>query len=448
MDKIMAILRNFPVFVGAIGAALVCIILTFFTASKWLALVELLILIAVVVLTLFYLDLFSARKRRMLNSISSDLDFMGTDSSADFPLPVAVCKHDGTVMWYNSSFENEVVGSNPSGYSDLTEFLNNVGMDSILTANGDGVSMDCDEKNFTVYSHKAEKDSEDVVVLYFTDTTNYRKIADEYVKTRPSIAIVTIDNMAEVQQDYRESDCAAIRNGIEKLAESWISGYSCFISKVSDGRFYIVAEKQDLDDMVARRFDLLDSVREYTYDGKNIGVTLSIGVGCGATLPECERNAKLALDMALGRGGDQAVIRFRDKYDFFGGVSKSVETTTKVKTRTVATAFAELLQGCENVFVMGHRFPDFDAIGAAVGVVRIAQSLGKNAYIATNKEQSMAKPLTETAEKEGFDGVFISLDEAKTKMVQNKKNLLVVVDTHITGFVEDTELLEKLRLLC
>ncbi|MBR6531773.1 MAG: DHH family phosphoesterase [Clostridia bacterium] len=443
MKTVKTLLRNFPVFVGAVALALVCIIITFFTASKWLAAVELLLLVGVVVLVFVFFDVFNARKQKLLSQISSDLDFMGPDSSGDFPLPVAVCKTDGTIIWYNTSFEEQVVGSNPSGYSELTSVFNSVGMDSILNSKSNGVIIDCDDKHFTVYSHKAKKDNEDVAVLYFTDITKYRKIADEYVKTRPAIAIMTIDNMAELQQDYRESDCSAIRNGIEKLAEVWIKDYSCFISKVSDSKFYIVAEKQDLDDMIARRFDLLDAVREYTYDGKYVGVTLSIGVGCGATLPDCETNAKLALDMALGRGGDQAVIKMKDKYEFFGGVSKSVESTTKVKSRTVAAAFTELIQGCENVFVMGHRFPDFDAVGAALGVVRIAQSLDKKAYIATNKAQSMAKPLIETAEKEGFGELFIGLDEAKSRISQSKKNLLVVVDTHIRSFVEDTELLEK-----
>lgn len=447
MDKLKTLLRNFPVFVGAVGLALLCIILTFFTASKWLAAVELLILAAVIVLVFVYFDVFNARKQKLLSQISSNLDFMGSSTSNDFPLPISVCKPDGTIIWYNALFEDKVIGSNPSGYSELTAVFNNVGMDTILNSAGTGVLIDCDDKHFTVYSHKAKKDNEDVVVLYFADTTKYRKIADEYVKTRPAIAIMTIDNMAELQQDYRESDCAAIRNGIEKLAEIWINDYSCFISKVSDSKFYIVAEKQDLDDMISRRFDLLDAVREYTYDDKYVGVTLSIGVGCGATLPECERNAKLALDMALGRGGDQAVIKFKDKYEFFGGVSKSVESNTKVKSRTVAAAFTELVQGCENLFVMGHRFPDFDAMGSAIGIVKIAQSLGKKAYIATNKEQSMAKPLIETAENEGFDGVFLNFDEAKHKMSQSKKNLLVVVDTHITNFVEDPVLLEKASMV-
>lgn len=443
MDKLKTLLKNFSIFVGAAVLALVCIILTFFTANKILALAELVILIAVTVLVVLYFDVFNIRKKKLLNQISASPDFAGADMSNEFPLPVAVCKTDGEIIWCNSAFEKNVVGSNPSGYSELTAVFNNVGIDSILNSAGDGVLIDCDEKHFTVYSHKAKKDNEDVAVLYFTDTTKYRKIADEYVKTRPSIAIMTIDNMSEIQQDYRESDCSAIRNGIEKLAEMWIKDYSCFISKVSDSKFYIVAEKQDLDDMIARRFDLLDAVREYTYDGKYVGVTLSIGVGCAASLPECETNAKLALDMALGRGGDQAVIKFKDRYEFFGGVSKSVESNTKVKSRTVAAAFTELIQGCENVFVMGHRFTDFDSIGSAIGIVQIAQSLGKKAYIATNKEQSMAKTLIRTAENEGFENVFVTLDEAKTRISQNKKNLLVVVDTHVTGFVEDTELLEK-----
>ncbi len=444
--KLKTLLRNFPVFVGAVGLAFLCIIITFFTASKGLALVELLILAAVVTLVFVYFDLFNARKKKLLSQISSNLDFIGGDSSNDFPLPLAVCKTDGSIIWYNNIFESAVIGSNPSGYSELTAIFNDVGMDTILNSASAGVVIDCDGKYFTVYSHKSKKDDEDVIVLYFVDTTKYRTIADEYVKTRPAIVIMAIDNMAEIQQDYRESDCAAIRNGIEKIIETWIKDYSCFISKVSDGKFYLVAEKRDLDDMISRRFDLLDKVREYTYDGKYVGVTLSVGVGSGATLPDCEKNAKLAMDMALGRGGDQTVVKNKDKYEFFGGISKSVENTTKVKSRTVAAALTELIDGCDSLFVMGHRFTDFDAIGAAIGVVKIAQSLDKKAYIVTDKETSMAKTLIDSAEKQGFEGLILSTQDALQKMSQTKKNLLVVVDTHIKSFVEAPELLEKANM--
>ncbi len=440
------LLRNFPVFVAAVFAALVFVIATFFTASKVLAVIELVVLIGVVVAVFAYTDLFNARKQKILSHISSSLDFIGGNAS-DFPLPIAVCKADGSIIWFNGLFEDNVIGSNASGYSEISAMFNNAGMETILNSAGTGVTMECDEKRFTVYSHRSKSGNEDVAVLYFVDTTKHSRIAEEYAKSRPAIVIMTIDNMAEVQQDYRESDCAAIRNGIEKLIEVWIENYSCFISKVSDSKFFLVAEKQDLDDMISRRFDLLDKVREFTYDGKYVGATLSIGVGSDSNLPACEKNAKLAMDMALGRGGDQAVVKIKDKYDFFGGVSKSVETTTKVKSRTVAAALTELIQGCDNLFIMGHRFTDFDAIGAAIGVVAIAHSLDKKAYIATNKEISMAKPLIESAEKQGFEDIIISTKEANEMITQSKKNLLVVVDTHIKSFVEDTELLEKANMV-
>ena len=444
--KLKTLLRNFPVFAGAVAAAFICIIITFFTSAVWLAVVELVILAVAVVLTFLYFDLFNTRKKKLLSQISSNLDFIGGKSSNNFPLPIAVCKPDGEIIWYNNLFEETVVGSNPAGYSELTEEFNNVGMDTILNSSETGVVIDCDDKHFKVYSHKAKKGNDDVVVLYFADATKYIQIAEKYVQTRPSIIIITIDNMAEIQQDYRESDCAAIRNGVEKLIETWIKDYDCFISKFSDSKFFIVSEKCDLDDMIQRRFDLLDAVREYTYDDKFVGVTLSIGVGTGVNLPDCEKNAKLALDMALGRGGDQAVIKSKDSYDFFGGVSKSVENTTKVKSRTVAAALTELIQGCDSLFVMGHRYPDFDAMGAAMGVVRIAEAFGKPAYIATDKDSSMAKPLLEKAE-EMIPGTVISIEQAKQRMSQSKKNLLVVVDTHIRNFVESTQLLKEANMV-
>ena len=444
--KFRTLLRNFPVFAGAVAAALICVILTFIVSEVWLAVAELVILAAVVILTFVYFDLFNTRKQKLLSQISSNLDFIGGKSSNNFPLPIAVCKTDGKIIWYNNLFEETVVGSNPTGYSELTAEFNEVGMDTILNSSETGVVIDCDDKHFKVYSHKAKKGDEDVVVLYFVDATKYLQIADKYVKTRPSIIIITIDNMAEIQQDYRESDCAAIRNGVEKLIETWIKDYNCFISKFSDSKFFIVSEKCDLDDMIGRRFDLLDAVREYTYDEKFVGVTLSIGVGTGVSLPDCERNAKLALDMALGRGGDQAVVRSKDNYDFFGGVSKSVESNTKVKSRTVAAALTELIQGCDSLFIMGHRYPDFDAIGAAIGVVKIAQAFEKPAYIATDKEISMAKPLLDKAD-ELIPGTVISTAQAKQKMSQSKKNLLVVVDTHIRNFVENTQLLNDANMV-
>ena len=361
-DKIKSLIRSFPVICGASAAALLFTVLTFILGPLWLAIVELIADIAVVVYLILNYDLMSIRKQKMITHISSNLEQYVKNISDGFPLPIIICSSDGKIEWFNDRFE-EAMGPHSSGYGELSSVFENVGIDSILDASVNGVVIDCDERSFNVFSHRAKVGESEYIVMYLVDITKYRHIANDYFRCRPALAIMTIDNMSEIQQDHRESDCAAIRNGVEKNIETWLSKYPCLISKISDNSFYVVAEKQDIDDMISRKFDILDKIRNYTYDGKYVGVTLSVGVGTGAEVAECEKNAKLSLDMALGRGGDQVVIKNKDKYDFFGGVSKSVDTGSKVKSRVVASALAELIQGCENVYVMGHRFPDFDAIG-------------------------------------------------------------------------------------
>ena len=418
-DKIKSLIRSFPVICGASAAALLFTVLTFILGPLWLAIVELAADIAVVVYLILNYDLMSIRKQKMITHISSNLEQYVKNISDGFPLPIIICSSDGKIEWFNDRFE-EAMGPHSSGYGELSSVFENVGIDSILDASVNGVVIDCDERSFNVFSHRAKVGESEYIVMYLVDITKYRHIANDYFRCRPALAIMTIDNMSEIQQDHRESDCAAIRNGVEKNIETWLSKYPCLISKISDNSFYVVAEKQDIDDMISRKFDILDKIRNYTYDGKYVGVTLSVGVGTGADVAE-------------------------DKYDFFGGVSKSVDTGSKVKSRVVASALAELIQGCENVYVMGHRFPDFDAIGSAFGVVCIAKKLGKNAFLVTDKEKTMAKPLVERAETE-LPGVVVSTETAKLEFAKSKKNLLIIVDTHIKSFVESPDLLSMSKM--
>lgn len=443
-DKIRSMIHSFPVICAASAAALLFTVLTFILGPLWLAIIELLAVIAVAVYMVVNYDLMSARKQKMITHLSTDLEQYVRNISDSFPMPIIICSPNGRIEWFNDRFE-EAMGSNSSGYGELSSVFENVGADTLLDASVNGVVIDCDDKSFNVFSHRAEIGESEYIVMYLVDITKYRRIANDYFRCRPALAIMTIDNMTEIQQDHRESDCAAIRNGVVKNIETWLSKYPCLVSRISDNSFYVVAEKQNIDDMISRKFDILDKIRSYTYDGKYVGVTLSVGVGTGSDIAECEKNAKLSLDMALGRGGDQVVIKNKDKYEFFGGVSKSVETGSKVKSRVVASALSELIQGCDNVYVMGHRFPDFDAIGSAFGVVCIAKKLGKNAFLVTDKDKTMAKPLIDRAETE-FPDVVISTENAKSEFAKNKKNLLIVVDTHIKNFVECPELLAMSKM--
>ncbi|MBP9989281.1 MAG: DHH family phosphoesterase, partial [Ruminococcus sp.] len=413
-------------------------------AKPWLGIIELIALIAVALVIIFSAKSINKKRQEMLDNVSTNLNFSQGNASGDFPLPVAVCSMSGDVKWFNDRFK-EVIGKNSSSINELSEMFDEVNAQEILKSSLTGISTKLSGKYFDIYSHKSVMNDEDVITMYFVETTKYRQILNKFVNTRPVIAIMTIDNINEIKQNYKDSDCAAIRNGIEKLVEDWVSVYQCFVSKINYNNFYVVCDKSSLDDMVERKFDILDKVRDYDYEGKYVGATLAIGAGLGKDYAECEKNAKLSLDMAFGRGGDQAVIKNNNEYKFFGGISKSVDNSSKVKSRIIASTLSELIQGCENVFVMGHRFPDFDAIGSALGVSFLAKFFGKDAYIVLDEGKNMAKPLIDRAKAEGFEDVFISHEKAISKFSKSKKNLLVVVDTHIKDFVECQELLDLSR---
>ena len=192
--------------------------------------------------------------------------------------------------------------------------------------------------------------------------------------------------------------------------------------------------------MIERKFNILDEIRAYQYDGKAVGITLSIGISRGETLREGEKNARLALDMAIGRGGDQAAILKNDSYEFFGGVSKGVEKRSKARTRIVASAIQKLIENSSDVMIMGHRFSDLDSVGSATGVLCAARSLGKPSIIVINREQSLAKSLVGLVEQKYPDG-FVAPDKALESI--SKNTLLVIVDTHRAEMLESAELYRK-----
>ena len=174
-----------------------------------------------------------------------------------------------------------------------------------------------------------------------------------------------------------------------------------FIRKIGSDRFLVVMEERHLVEMVDNRFPVLDEVRSVTV-GERMSATLSIGIGRGGdTLRECEEMARQALDMALGRGGDQAAIKSRAGYEFYGGVSKSVEKRTRVRSRIIASALAELIDGSENVLIMGHKAADLDCLGAAVGLTRMVKTHNKPVSIVLNRETSLSGALTKRMDENG-----------------------------------------------
>ena len=228
---------------------------------------------------------------------------------------------------------------------------------------------------------------------------------------------------------------------VNRLLETTIGRCEGFLSRISSSRYIAVIEDRYLQEMQDRRFDILDKMRQID---DNMGLTLSIGVGRGGeSLAQCQEWARQSLDMALGRGGDQAAVKTVDGFEFYGGVSRSVEKRSKVKSRIVAAALCDLIRQSDSVLIMGHRMSDLDAIGAAVGVLRICKICDKPAAIVVRREATLAGPLIKTFEDADLDEDFITPETALEGITQD--TLLVVVDTYLINLLESREVYERCR---
>ncbi len=426
--------RNFPIFFIAIFIAAVFIAVTAVMGQYKLAIAEGCALISVIFMMVAGYSAYRKKKQKVLENISEEVSFAEGKRNDEFPVPVLVTDEKGKFIWYNKAFDDIVIEEN--GYSEVDDIIEN-GMEALLSAETQGVNIRCDGKYFTVYSHRRTQQ----VVFYFVDNTKLRLVADEFVRTRPAVVIMSIDGVDELQRIYKDSDCSSIRNGIIRIIEAWLSDYDCMMTRRGDGTFVIVTKTSDVEKMIEKKFDILDKVREYQYNGDELNVTLSIGVGAEGGVSKSQDQAKVSLDMAFDRGGDQAVIRRNDCYEFFGGVSRSIKRTTSVKTRIVASDFVKLIENSNRVIVMGHKYPDLDALGSALGVVAIARAYGKEAFIATNSSTPASKPLIDYLKNNGFGDYIITHSRAKALL--RKSSLLVVTDTHMKALAECPELLEK-----
>lgn len=419
------------------AVSLINCVLTFFY-NKTAAIIELVILLVLVALSFLSNTVSLKRSHELVKTVGDALSFSEKDKLTAFPLPVLVCTSGGRVLWFNTLFESRVLDGMRLVSSAVEQFLNGQTAEDIATH--DRLYTDISDRSYSVYPFPMKYREEDCFVLLLSDETQMRKTYYEYRLSRPSVMLICIDNIDELMQNYSDSDADAMRSRAEKLIDEWLAEYGCLIRKLGDGRFVVVCEERDLIKMIERKFSILDDIRTYQYDNKTVGITLSIGISRGETLREGEKNARQALDMAIGRGGDQAAILKNDSYEFFGGISKGIEKRSKARTRIVASAIQKLMESSSDVLIMGHRFSDLDSVGSAVGVLCAARSLNKPSKIVINRTQSLAKSLADMVEIKYPDG-FISPEDAVKSI--GKNTLLVIVDTHRAEVLESAELYRK-----
>lgn len=352
-------------------------------------------------------------------------------------LPVAtLLVADNRILWYNNYFRDEVLDGRDAVVQQVGRVLPE--LDLAVCSRAHGQDLTVGERRYTAYAGTANG-SRGASIVYLVDDTFYKNTLDEYTDSRPACLVIVIDSYDELFDDMKDSEQAKELEAINSLLEEYIGRTSGFLRRLSDSRYIAVVEERDVQWMLEERFDILDKVRALHPGGLT---TLSIGVGHGGeTLLECHKMAQESIDIALGRGGDQAAVKTVDGFEFYGGISHGVEKRSHVRSRIIANALRDLIRRSDSVIIMGHRLSDLDAVGSAIGVLRICKMCDVPAVIAVNQKATLATPLLDVFNDAGEEHNFI--DPEETLGVITPNTLLIVVDTYQKRLLESQKIYEK-----
>lgn len=387
-----------------------------------------------------------------IQELTGNVDSAAKNTLINSPFPLVIVETNGNIIWKSSKFTNEF--ANEDIGSKLVDFVKEIKQE-IDSSRGKKIktiqnNIKIGKKTYKVvgeYVKNKQKDrkkqTEYIMILYFIDNTETVKLEKKYEDTKVCLGIIKIDNYEETMQRLSNEQKPQVIAEIEKIIYEWANKTHGVVIKTERETFVYVFEQKYLEKLKENKFDLLDTAKEINAGDTN-QITFSISVSNeGKTIYEKYKSALSGMDIVLGRGGDQAVVRENEKYNFFGGRSKEIEKRTRVKARVVSHALEELIKEAKEIMIMGHQNPDIDAIGSSLGIFRFSENIGKKANIVTNLNYGpeISSFMEELNKDETYKGVFI--DKAQAIANINEDTLVVVVDTHKRNFVEVPELLEK-----
>ncbi len=362
-----------------------------------------------------------------------------------FPLPICILHIDGTIVWANDDM-TKLVNKDDLYNVELESLIPSVKWGEILKS-----SKTIDKKVYVgnkvfrmqgeIIKSSGESDSKEYsVYLFFTDKTKEETVTKLYQQERTDIALLNIDNYDYLVQKTTDSENQTILYQLNRYVNEWVKETGGLVKKTDRDRYLVMFEHKHLSHYIENKFNILHSVRSLAEE-THIPVSISIGIGTGGNVTENETNARGALDMALGRGGDQVCIMDGQQYKFYGGKTREYERGSRVRTRAVAMAVKEFISGVDKVIFMGHKMPDYDCFGAAMGLQRAVRILGKTPYILCESMGAVLNVYKEVKEIDEYDGMFI--DDEQANEIVDSNTLIVILDTHRTAMLPNTEILNK-----
>ena len=387
-----------------------------------------------------------------IEEATSDLNSGAKINLVSSPIPLVLIETDGRIKWKSRTFVEEFQNTDMSTY--LTSMVKEIKLDldkddtKTTITKQFNINKKVYKINGVVVKKRRDKrknGQEYMLNLYFIDETKYNTLFDKYNNTKTCIGLAMIDNYDDIIQRAMPEEKLEILANIEKEIIEWINGNGGLSIKTERDSFVFIFERQFLNELEKDKFSILDRVKRIK-TSNDIQITISLSIcSDGINNYEKYKSALAGMDIVLGRGGDQAIVRREDKIKFYGGKSLEVEKRTKVKARTISASISKAVKEADNVIVMGHSNIDIDAIGSALGIYRFVKTLDKECYIASNpKGNSLEKFLEVLKENENdnYENVFITEEDAEDIITDN--TLLFVVDTNRKSYAEFPNIVDRI----
>ena len=428
------------------------VLVAFAVATLLFGLYELAAIEAGVILLLVVISIFAKRRREKqlaayIESITYETENAKNNTLMNFPLPIAVFRlADSVIVWGNDMFFDMCGEHGTRMDASIARMVPQFSGKWLLEGKTQYPTLlELSGRKYQLHGNIIRSDKGDdqnafMGITYWVDVTDYDKIRQEYEHTRPVAGIVIIDNLEEMIRNQPDRVKNDIRDAVEDKLKEWCDGFHGILRRYDRDRYLVMMERQDMERLRQEKFKITDEIHQVE-SPTGIGASISIGLGIdGENFGEVLQFADMASELALSRGGDQTVIKNSMSFEFYGGRGYEVEKRTKVKSRVMSNALAELVKDSSRVLVMGHRFADLDSVGAAVGVCCFARQFGVKSNIVIDMHHNAAQSLIESVRKAPeYRDAFISPQEAMAKA--DSHTLLVVVDTNRPEQVEDRDLL-------
>lgn len=375
-------------------------------------------------------------KEEIKEKIIKDID----NNIFNLVFPLAIIKESGEIFWYNKQFKKFTPQEDPLGLN-VVSIARGLNLSRLLTCDRDlHQKIKIIDSFYKIYASKIDDNNieENLYIVYFNDIGGNRNIES----TKESIMIIEVDNLSEVLETTMESDRPMLVAEVEKTINAYAQRLKAMITKYDSNKYILSIQDKYIDEEINNKFSILEEVSEIDR-GNKFEVTLSIGVGRGGTCPlENNAFASSAKELALGRGGDQVVIKNNEKIKFFGGNTREIEKRTRVRARIISHTLKELIYESSNVFIIGHKNPDMDCFGSSIGLSAVIRQLGKSCNIILGNETAAIDYFLSKLKKDSrYDKLFISLEDAHKQI--NEKTLFIIVDVHNSGYILDREILDK-----